>query len=162
VIIDMSDWLSAERKPPTAENATAETPAQPSPPRATLEPTVFGACQHKRISIDDKQRTVKCGDCKMWLDPVWCLRELFRYYEQRVDWRLARIEEYEKREKEHRERREARAAAPRRAKAETMQHHLERAARNEYQSKVLAARALAQRFAAEKIERELTAEDGRG
>jgi hypothetical protein len=160
MIIDMTEWLTAERKPPSEEAATTtEPPSEPPPPaKVQMETQAFGACPHKVMSIDDKQRTVKCGDCKMWLDPVWCLRELFRYYEQRVDWRLRAIKEHEEKQAAAEKRRLERKAKPRRAKAITMRQHLERAAYNEYQAKVLSARASAQRLAAEKIERELSGE----
>ena len=91
----------------------------------------------------------------MWLDPVWCLRELFRYYEQRVDIRLRQIKAFEERQQEKAERREKRKTQPRAAKAATMRENLERAAFNEYQAKLLDARAQAQRLAAEKIQAEL-------
>jgi hypothetical protein len=159
IVIDISEWLKAEKKPPSAEGATVDrpTPDPPPPAKVQMEAQQFSACQHKVFSIDDKQRTVKCGDCKLWLDPVWCLRELFRYYEQRVDWRLQAIKAFEEKQAAAGKRRRERRAKPRKAKAQTMRAHLERAAYNEYQSKILAARASAQRLSAEKIGRELTA-----
>jgi PP-loop superfamily ATP-utilizing enzyme len=166
VIIDLSEWMKAERKPPAAEGATVdESQAQPQrpDPKVTMETVErWKACPHKTMSIDDKQRTVKCGDCKMWLEPVWCLRELFRYYEERVDRRVKEIEEFERRQKEIEDRKRKRKEKPRAARAETMRENLERAAYNEYQAKVLAARAAHQRLTAEKIERELTDSRARG
>ena len=157
MIIDISPWLKADKKPPKEESATLRSPQdQPTPPpKALLQQQKFDACLHKSMSIDDKQRTVKCGDCGMWLDPVWCLRELFRYYEQRVDIRLQQIKAFEERQQEKAERREKRKTQPRAAKAATMRENLERAAFNEYQAKLLDARAQAQRLAAEKIQAEL-------
>lgn len=166
MIIDMSEWLSAERKAPKEEGAQA-TEATPPPLQGPTEPgrvemqtEGYRACPHRRMQINDTQRTVKCGDCGIWLDPVWCLRELFRYYETRVDHRLATIQQHEERAAAAEKRKQERRAKPRRAKAETMQQHLERAAFNEYQAKVLAARASAQRLAAGKIEAELEVGSG--
>lgn len=40
------------------------------------------ACAHRRVRyIDDKQRTVTCGDCGSFLDPIWCLLTLVEYRE---------------------------------------------------------------------------------
>lgn len=164
MIIDLSEWLKAERKEPSAEGAarTDTPPSPPQPPRppavVELEPHSFSACQHKSMRIDDKQRTVKCGECGIWLDPVWCLRELFRYYEQRVDQRLAAIKAFEDKHAEADKRAQERQRKPRKAKAASMQQHLERAAYNEYQAKVLTARASTQRALAGKIEAELLAD----
>jgi hypothetical protein len=39
-------------------------------------------CRHmrKRV-IDPDQRTVQCGECGAWLDPIWCLLTLVDYHE---------------------------------------------------------------------------------
>lgn len=40
-------------------------------------------CRHlKKRLIDEKQRTVQCGECGTWLDPIWCLLTLVGYREQ--------------------------------------------------------------------------------
>jgi len=155
VIIDMSNWLKAEREPPTAEGAEAEHEGS-APLRAALEKQAFPGCRHLQMTIDDKQRTVKCTDCKMWLDPVWCLRELFRYYETRVDQRLTTLKELEDRYNKRQARSKERKAKTREQRAATMAEELKRAAYNEYRAKVLAATALRQRLRADKIEAELS------
>ena len=64
MIIDISEWFAkpeAERK-----RGRAVTSA---PPR----------CPHRRIEVDEKQRTVKCPQCDEPLDPIWCLMDLYHY-----------------------------------------------------------------------------------
>lgn len=163
MIIDMTEWLAAV--PQTTDAAhEGQGPTEPPPPQlptipgieVELEKQAYDACPHMQMSIDDKQQTVKCGKCGIWLSPVWCLKKLFYYYEQRVDWRLAEIKAYEEREKGKRERSSERRKKPREARIQTMHEHLERAAYNEYQAKLLAARASRQRLSAGKIEKELS------
>ena len=115
----------------------------------------FEACQHRSMQIDDKQRTVKCGTCGIWLDPVWCLRELFHYYQTRLDWRLAAIEEAEKKEAERRKRKEDRRQKPRAYKEASRKDKLERAAYNQYQATLLLIRAGDQVAAAQKLSAEI-------
>lgn len=39
-------------------------------------------CAHrKKRLIDEKQRTIQCGECGAWLDPIWCLLNLVEYHE---------------------------------------------------------------------------------
>lgn len=113
------------------------------------------ACRHHRMEFDDKQRTISCRDCKMWLDPFWCFLELWRFYDQRIDQRLEAIRFFEEREKEKRGRLEKRRRQPRQAMIARRAETAERAAYNEYQSKVLAARAERQRATIAKLDDEI-------
>lgn len=166
MIIDMSDWMQTERQAPTIEGAEALPHDPPPPPKpadkVVLETTTgpFEKCQHKSMVIDDKQRTVKCGQCGIWLEPVWCLRELFRYYEERIDRRVEAIKSFEKRQKADEERKAKRKKPkPRSERVATAQELIHRAAYNEYQAKILAARAIGQQQKADKIVAELDAEE---
>lgn len=139
------------------EQATWSTPPPPPPvdKRVEVEQEKWDACQHRMMRIDDKQRTVKCGECGMWLDPVWCLHELFWYYERRVDSRLKAIEDFERREREAQERREKRKQQPRATRIRNRNNELERAAYNEYQAKLLMLKAGRQRERAAAIDEQL-------
>lgn len=141
----------------------------PDPKAATLDnednrkviierPDIWKQCRHRKMRIDDVQRTVKCADCKMWLDPVWCLRELFLYYVQRVDTRIAEIKEHEKKEAERQARADARKKRPREYLVKRRRESLERAAYNRYQSELLAIRAGKQQATADRIGQELGVE----
>ncbi len=130
---------------------------RPKPPeaKASIEKEAWDSCQHAHMRIDSKQRTVKCADCGMWLDPVWCLQELIYYYETRIDHRLEQIKDFEKRAQEQHERKESRKRNPRKSFVERRTEALERAAYNEYQAKVLQARADRQKMLAHKIDAQL-------
>lgn len=129
--------------------------APPQDPLIKIEQEAWDACKHRSMCIDKKQRTIKCGLCGIWLDPVWCIAEIFHYYETRVDQRVKMIEDYEAREKEARERKEIRRKQPRETLMRRRQESLERAAWNEYQAKLLTIRATKQKAVALKIEAQL-------
>lgn len=52
-------------------------------------------CPHPQFLIDSKQRTVECGKCGAWLDPVWCL---LRHMERResIEARITMLRDLEK------------------------------------------------------------------
>lgn len=157
IVIDISEAIHGKKPEPVdTTGAEAPPPMNAVPDRTvTMEREAFDACQHRSMQIDDKQRTVKCGTCGIWLDPVWCLRELFRYYEQRVDSRLEEIREADKRERDRRERQEQRKRKPRAHRLRVRDENLERAAYNEYQARRMALLAERQRERAANIDAEL-------
>jgi hypothetical protein len=78
-------------------------------------------CQHRPFVVDGKQRTVQCGTCGQWLDPVWCLIRLMERDEQ-VERRIACLRQLETAAKA----RQARAIA--RKQRMEQRRHLEAAA----------------------------------
>jgi Skp family chaperone for outer membrane proteins len=146
-VIDISTRL---KKPAPTAAADPEKPA-------TLKRTELDACQHGRAIVDAEKRIVTCEDCGAILDPFAYILELYGYYETRVDRRLQAIQAAEKRQKERDERRQARESAPRRRRIERRAETAERAAYNEYQAKLLAARAERQRQIVERLDREIAA-----
>lgn len=153
------------RQPYMADNPATPRPEPPGPEatdvrRVSVIREGFERCYHRQMQIDDKQRTVKCGDCGIWLDPVWCLRELFYFYETRLDERISYIKQAEDREQAKREKAAQRKAQPRRALTRTRDQELARAAYNEYQAKLLSIRANRQRTNVAKIEQRLAALPG--
>lgn len=143
--------------PPLSEAArtATTTKADITFERETSFENPFVKCQHAKMQINESQRTVKCGDCGIWLDPVWCLRYVFWFYDQRVDNRLAALKEHETREKERRAKEDERRKQPRARRRRQRDEALDRAAYNEYQARVLALRAERQRATAAKIDDEL-------
>lgn len=153
MIIDLSEFLARQNEAPGQKPTPVDTTgAQAVPPVGAPDRSVeivrtdgFEACLHRSMAIDDKQRTVKCGTCGIWLDPVWCLRELFHYYQTRIDHRLEHIKEWDAKQKAADERKAKRVKQPRRSLIERRAETMQRAAYNEYQAKVLALRAERQR-----------------
>jgi ribosomal protein S27AE len=78
-------------------------------------------CPHGPFVIDEKQRTVQCGKCGQWLDPVWCLLR-FMEHDERVERRINHLRQLEAAAKE----RQARAIA--RKQRMERRRHLETAA----------------------------------
>jgi hypothetical protein len=61
------------------------------------------SCRHARKHlIDEKQRTVQCGECGAWLEPVWCLLRLVEYRE-RLEYERQALERERKRLEERRQ-----------------------------------------------------------
>lgn len=158
MIIDISTGRPKVFGEPTdTKDAEAKnvTPEQ----RVTQYRDHWQACRHFRMEFDDKQRTIQCRDCRMWLDPFWAFKELWRYYDQRIDQRLEAIKEYEQREKERRERADKRKREPRQTRIARRAETAERAAYNEYQAKVLTARAERQRALVARLDEEIRSEE---
>jgi hypothetical protein len=153
IIIDLTDRF--QNTPPQVEPvpSPATREANPADTIALIDEP-FGACKHRSIQLDPKQRTVKCGACGIWLDPVWCLEQFYRWNRQ-LDHRLAEIKEHEERVREREKRRSQRAerSAPYLRKRRT--DELERAAHNEYRARQLALMADRQRQRAQQIDDEL-------
>jgi len=149
IIIDF-----AGKEPPKETPVSAVTdPAKP----ATLNRADWDSCKHVRTEISEEKRTVTCRDCGAVVDPFAYILLLYGYYETRVDRRLEAIKEFERREQERRERESKRKRQPRRALIERRVQTAERAAYNEYQAKVLAARAERQRALIAKLDDQIGA-----
>lgn len=117
--------------------------------------STFVACHHTQMLIDDAQRTVKCKDCGIWLDPVWCLRKTIWYFQTRVDRRLDELRGLEERYEDRVKRERDRKANPSKRLRARRTDELERAAFNEYQAKRLVLLAERQRARAAKIDEQL-------
>jgi hypothetical protein len=152
--VNVTDEQEATQEELEARSLAALVPGQ----KVTIEQQSWSACQHREMSIDKTQRTVKCAKCGLWLDPVWCLTELFHYYETRVDQRVEDIRRFDEREREKAKARDARKKRPRAARIAQREEELKRAAYNEYQAKLLQLTADRQRLRAAKIEAELESE----
>jgi hypothetical protein len=158
VIIDISTGqpkVFAQRPDPSQAEAKNVTPEQ----RVTQYKSNWQACRHFKMVFDDKQRTIQCGDCDMWLDPFWAFKEIWDYYDRRVDHRLEQIREHEKRQQEASERRAKRRTQPRKAMIDRRAETAERAAYNEYQAKLLTARAERQRARVARLDDEIRREE---
>ncbi|MFH1183714.1 MAG: hypothetical protein V1755_01575 [Chloroflexota bacterium] len=142
----------------TGEKPRKKTPvsvvSDPVKP-AELKQADYKSCTHGRAVIDEEKRTVTCSDCSTILDPFAYILLLYGYYETRVDRRLQAIKEYERRETERRARQAVRRREPRARKIERRAETAECAAYNEYQAKLLAARAERQRQLVERLDREI-------
>jgi len=144
IVIDFSGKEPPKKTPvpPTDQPLTTEAPS---------------ACKHTRALVSESERTVTCKDCGAAVDPIAYIMLLYHQYETRVDRRLAEIREYEQREQQRRERTVARERQPRRRRIERRAETAERAAYNEYQAQVLAARATRQRQLVERLDAEIAA-----
>jgi hypothetical protein len=80
-------------------------------------------CPHPKFLIDEKQRTVQCGACGRWLDPVWCLMR-FMERDEAVERRIQQLRELEAAAKARQER------AIKRRQAESRRSELHAAAAN--------------------------------
>lgn len=159
IIIDLTDRF---QKPPTAQVDTtpaAAAPVEPVPVRnpadaIRLQEHAFDACRHRSVVVDAKQRTVKCGECGIWLDPVWCLEQFYNW-NRNLDHRLQAIKEAEDRQRAREKKRDDRKArSPTHLRARRSDE-LERAAYNEYRARQLVLIAERQRARATKIDEEL-------
>ena len=137
IVIDFGEPSHRTKTPVSA----VETPAKP----ADLKRATFESCRHHAAVIDEEKRTVTCKACGTLLDPFAYILLLYGYYETRVDHRIAAIKEAERIDAERAKRHSERKEKPLRRKIERRAETAERAARNEYQAKVLAARAERQR-----------------
>lgn len=146
------DFGGKEPRTETPISAVA-TPEKP----ADLKRAGLDACQHGRATVDEERRTVTCRDCNTVLDPFAYILQLYRYYEARVDQRLAAIKEAERRAADAEARRHKRERQPRRSRIERRAETAERAAYNEYQAKLLTARAERQRQLVQKLDAEIEA-----
>lgn len=75
-------------------------------------------CEHKRIEVDDRERTVTCKVCDKKVDPVSALL-MFADYFRHVQFREQAIADFEKREREKRDKKDAK----RRARSDYCAHH---------------------------------------
>lgn len=149
IVIDF-EGKELRKKTPISAVTKPEKPAD-------LQRADYDACKHGRTLISEEKRTVTCKDCGAAVDPFAYILFLYRHYETRVDQRLAAIKEAEKREADKQKRRDERERQPRRRRIERRAETAERAAYNEYQAKVLSARALRQRQLVEKLDQEIAA-----
>ncbi len=115
-------------------------------------------CYHWHLTANEASHQVTCQACGEVVDPFTALLKLIRFYENRIDNRLAEIRAFNERERIKRERRLAKRKEPREALLKRRQESLERAAFNDYQAQLLNIRAERQRAAAERIVSELAEE----
>lgn len=131
----------------------------PAKPLTKDDKAPWEQCKHRRCLISEEKRTVECKDCGAAVDPIAYILLLYGQYETRIDRRLDDIREFEKKQRERDERISKRKQQPRRAKIERRRETAERAAYNEYQAKVLAARAERQRAIVAKLDNEIRSEE---
>lgn len=90
---------------------------------ARLRRAPDATCPHPRFVIDAKQRTVACGTCGAWLDPVWCLLR-FLEKDEAVERRIAYAKSLERDLEARRQRAiQRRQAAAQKAKREDAAKH---------------------------------------
>lgn len=65
--------LEFDTPPGAAENVVAFRRREPADDEVTFVRANGSPCRHRPFVIDEKQRTVQCGTCGAWLDPIWCL-----------------------------------------------------------------------------------------
>lgn len=147
IIIDFTG-KEPPKKTPVSAVTEPEKPAQ-------LEKADYRSCKHGRTVIDEEHRTVTCSACGTVVDPFFYILLLYGYYETRIDHRLSAIKMAEKDEAERAKRRAERERHPRKRRIERRHETAERAAFNEYQSKVLAARAARQQQLVDRLDKEI-------
>lgn len=147
------DFTAKDRTEAPPKPATAEDDA----PMTLDEKPSWERCEHRRTLVSEEKRTVTCKDCDAAVDPIAYILLLYRQYERRIDSRLAEIREFEKREKDRAVKKALREKQPRRRRIERRAETAERAAYNEYQAKILQARAERQRQLVERLDSEIAA-----
>lgn len=139
----------------TGKTPTKNLRPSPTKPLETDGKQTWELCKHRQCVIDKEQRTVTCKTCKALVEPVSYILLLYHEYETRIDRRLDEIREYDRRAKELSDRAAKRDKAPKRAKIARRLETAERAAYNEYQAKVLAARAERQRQLVTRLDKDI-------
>lgn len=145
----------------TGKQPTKDVRPTPDQPLAKDGKAPYEQCTHRRCVISEEQRTVMCKDCGAAVDPLAYILLLYHQYETRIDRRLDDIRAYEKRKREREARATTRKQQPRRARIARRGETAERAAFNEYQSKVLAARAERQRALVARLDEEISNEEAK-
>lgn len=141
-------------KAPPTETPCAQVAEQLKP--ADLKPVDYRSCKHGRTIINEERRTVTCSDCETVVDPFAYILLLYGYYETRIDNRLAAIRQFERRAAEREDQQRQRKQQPRRQLIERRHEAASRAAYNEYQAKLLNARAERQRQLVDKLDHQIT------
>lgn len=115
-----------------------------SPP-VVVTPSKLTRCQHKRVEVDETDRTVCCLACGQALDPVQVLIDQAKAH-CRVQWRIEELRELEAREAERRDAKVRRATDTAKKRMRYISRP-EEAVEGEY---VLAARVKCSQTGAEK------------
>jgi hypothetical protein len=136
----------------------AKPPESDAPLEKDAKPE-WEQCKHGRALISTEKREVTCKDCGAQVDPIAYILLLYGHYQRRIDNRLAKIREFEKRQKDAEIRKKARKQQPRQHRIARRADTAERAAYNEYQAKVLAARAERQRAIVARLDEEIRADE---
>jgi phosphoenolpyruvate synthase/pyruvate phosphate dikinase len=126
--------------------------------QAEVHRPAWDACRHRQFLIEHNQRLVKCQQCGMLLDPVWCLEELIYHFQTSPNAVLQELKDREKKEAERKATQKARAADPKLKRGHLRnreREELERAAHNAHQATLLAIRSGQQLDAAAKIRKQL-------
>lgn len=147
IVIDFAG-KEPKKKTPVSGVAATDKPAD-------LKAADYRSCEHGHTIIDEEKRTVTCKACGTNVDPFAYILLLYRDYQTRIDHRLGAIKEYERLEAEKVKKRAERERNPKRRRIERRRETAERAAYNEYQAKVLSARAVRQQQLIERLDAEI-------